>query len=74
MAMTQQGGSSGNVDLQRVRALMEQLQQLPTAGPKADPAKRDQLLDELQDLVGLAGKMVMENDIIRRAKQLLGER
>jgi hypothetical protein len=71
MAMTQQGGSSG--DRQRVRALMEQLQQLPPAGPKADPAKRDQLLDELQDLVGLAGKMVMENDIVRRAKHLLGE-
>jgi hypothetical protein len=70
MAMTQQGG---NVDRQRVRALMEQLQQLQAAGPKADPAKRDQILDELQDLVGLAGKMVMENDIVRRAKKLLGE-
>jgi hypothetical protein len=68
--MTQQGGS---VDRQRVRELMEQLQQLQAAGPKADPAKRDQLLDELQDLVGLAGKMVMENDIVRRAKKLLGE-
>jgi hypothetical protein len=71
MAMTQQGG--GSVDRQRVAALMEQLRQLQAAGAKADPAKRDQLLDELQDLVGLAGKMVMENDIVRRAKKLLGE-
>jgi hypothetical protein len=69
--MTQQGG---NVDRQRIAALMEQLRQLQAAGAKVDPAKRDQVLDELQDLVGLAGKMVMENDIVRRAKQLLGER
>ena len=37
----------------------------------ADHDKRNQLLDELQDAAGLAGRMVMERDILRRAEQLL---
>jgi hypothetical protein len=36
-----------------------------------DRAARGQLLDELQDAVGLSGKMVTEADIIRRAERLL---
>ena len=64
---------SGNVDRQKVVTLMEKFQQLQAAGSKADPAERDQVLDELQDAVGLAGKMVMENDIVRRAQRVLSE-
>jgi hypothetical protein len=60
--MTQSTG--GNRD--RIAALMKQLQT-----PGIDQDKRDQTLDELQDLVGLAGKMVMEQDIVRRAKKIL---
>jgi hypothetical protein len=33
--------------------------------------KRNQLLDELQDAVGLEGRMVMERDIIKRAEKML---
>jgi hypothetical protein len=29
------------------------------------------LLDELQDAVGLGGRMVMDNDILKRAKKLV---
>ncbi|HSV13974.1 MAG TPA: hypothetical protein VLI90_06915, partial [Tepidisphaeraceae bacterium] len=60
--MTQSTG--GNRE--RIAALMKQLQT-----PGLDQAKRDQTLDELQDLVGLAGKMVMEQDIVRRAKKIV---
>jgi hypothetical protein len=65
--MTQSTGP----DRQRVAALMAELNKLQAS--KADPDRRDQVLDELQDLVGLAGKMVMENDIVRKAKKILGE-
>jgi len=64
--MTQSADSNRD----RVKALMDEFRRLK-ADPKADPARRDQVLDELQDLVGLAGKMVMENDIVRRAERLL---
>jgi hypothetical protein len=37
----------------------------------AERAAKDGLLDELQDAVGLSGKMVTEADIIRRAERLL---
>jgi len=57
---------SNDGNRERVAALMKQLQ---TPGLAQD--KRDQTLDELQDLVGLAGKMVMEQDIVRRAKKIL---
>lgn len=38
-----------------------------------DRAAKDQLLDELQDAVGLSGRMVTESDILRRAEKLLQE-
>lgn len=62
--------SSGGDNRPRIQNLMEEFRRLK-ADPRADTARRDQVLDELQDLVGLAGKMVMENDIIRRAEKLL---
>lgn len=65
--MTQQSNPGGN--RQQVVKLMEEFHRLK-ADPRGDQSRRDQVLDELQDLVGLAGKMVMENDIIRRAEKI----
>ena len=57
----------------RVTLLLEQFRQIPSAGATpADRLQRDQLLDELQDVVGLSGKMVTERDIIQRAQSMLG--
>ncbi|MFI5380726.1 MAG: hypothetical protein ACHRHE_15615 [Tepidisphaerales bacterium] len=58
---------SGGFDRTRVAALMQQLATL------TDPTERDQVLDELQELVGLAGKMVLDRDITQRAKKLLAQ-
>ena len=58
--------SSGNVDRKRLAVLMEQFEKASST-TTADRAAKDQLLDELQDAVGLSGKMVTESDIIRRA-------
>jgi hypothetical protein len=67
-----------NNDNQRVSTLLAEFRKLEAAGAgKADHAqhdKRNQLLDELQDAVGLGGKMVMEGDILRRADKLLAGR
>ena len=62
--------SSDNVEKKRLAVLLEQFQHASGA-TTADRAARDQLLDELQDAVGLSGKMVTESDIIRRAEKLL---
>lgn len=35
-------------------------------------SQRSEILDELQDVVGLGGKMVTEKDILKRAAELLG--
>jgi hypothetical protein len=67
-----------NHDNQRVAALLAEFRKLESAGagksdhPQHD--KRNQLLDELQDAVGLGGKMVMEGDITRRAEKILAGR
>jgi len=65
-------------DNQKVAALLQEFRKLESAGAgKADHAeheKRNQLLDELQDAVGLGGKMVMEADILRRADRLVAGR
>jgi len=67
-----------NNDTQKVAALLQEFRKLEAAGAgKSDHAqhdKRNQLLDELQDAVGLGGKMVMEADILRRADKLLAGR
>ncbi len=60
---------------EKVRVLLRQFQALEAAGAgkaaHADHDKRNQLLDELQDATGLAGRMVMEKDILRRAEAML---
>ena len=62
--------SSDHVDRKRLTVLMERFQKASGA-TTADRAARDQLLDELQEAVGLSGKMVTEADIIRQAAKLL---
>jgi hypothetical protein len=65
-----------NTERDRITALVTEFKSLEAAGAArighADHARRDQVLDELQDAVGLGGKMVMERDILRRAEQILG--
>jgi hypothetical protein len=67
-----------NHDNQKVGALLAEFRKLESAGAgKSDHPqheKRNQLLDELQDAVGLAGKMVMEGDITRKADKVLAGR
>jgi hypothetical protein len=67
-----------NHDIQKVAALLTEFRKLESAGAgKSDHPqheKRNELLDELQDAVGLGGKMVMEGDITRKADKLLAGR
>ena len=62
--------NGGNVDINRLKTLVGQYRSAPV-DTAADRARRDQLLDELQDAVGMSGKMATENDILRRADKLL---
>ena len=66
--MNSNGG--GNVDSKQLAGLVERYRRAP-ASTAADRQARDQLLDELQEAVGLSGKMVAEADILRRAERLL---
>ena len=63
-------------DPARVAALMSQwtaLEQAGAAAPgHADHWRRTEVLDELQDAVGLAGKMVTDRDILNRAERIAG--
>lgn len=70
MATSPQGG--GEADRQKVAALLSQLSAMPAPRNSADRLQRGQLLDELQEAVGLADRMVTEQDILRQAKRLLG--
>jgi hypothetical protein len=67
---TNGGGGGGNVDAGRLASLVDRYRRASgsTAG---DRAAKDQLLDELQEAVGLSGKMVTEADVLRRAEQVL---
>ena len=62
---------------EQVAALLAQFR--AAEGPGGAPpsysqrAKRSEILDELQELVGLGGKMVTENDILKRADQPVGK-
>jgi hypothetical protein len=62
-------------DLTKLAALLEQFKTLEAAGAAkpghAQHDKRNEVLDELQDAAGMAGRMVMERDIIRKSEQLL---
>jgi hypothetical protein len=61
--------------LKRVSALLLAFRELENSGASRSDhpshEKRNQLLDELQDAVGLEGRMVMERDILKRADKLL---
>jgi hypothetical protein len=59
----------------QIRDLLQQFKTLESTGAgnssHKDHDKRNELLDELQDAVGLAGKMVMERDIVKKAELLV---
>jgi hypothetical protein len=59
-----------NIDTKRIVELMERFQRASSA-TMADRGVKDQLLDELQDAVGLSGRMVTEQEVIRRAEKLV---
>ena len=54
----------------RLATLLQEFQRA-AAATTADRARRDQLLDKLQEAVGLAGRMTTEAAIVRRATALL---
>ncbi len=58
-----------------IARLLQQFATLEAAGAAkpshAEHDRRNQVLDELQDAAGLAGRMVMERDIVRKAELLL---
>ncbi len=62
-------------DLNKISDLLQKFTALETAGAgkSSHPGhdKRNELLDELQDAAGLAGRMVMERDILKKAQALL---
>ena len=68
--MTTPGSSGGNSDANQLAALVTKYKGA-SAATAADRAAKDQLLDELQDAVGLSGRMATENDILRRAEKLI---
>ena len=61
---------SGSGESEQLASLVQRFRQA-SGSTTPDRAARDQLLDELQEAVGLSGKMVTEADIIRRAERLL---
>ena len=67
--MTQQSGNNNDAAKQ-LAGLIERFKKASSA-TAADRAVKDQLLDELQDAVGLSGKMATEADILRRGEKLL---
>jgi len=73
--MTDKG--KGGVDTVRLAALLAEFKKLEAAGAgrvgHADNDKRNNVLDEMQDVAGLAGRMVMERDILKKAELLLQE-
>jgi hypothetical protein len=58
-----------------IRDLLQKFNALQSAGAgkvgHPDNDRRNELLDELQDAAGLAGKMVMERDILQKAELAL---
>ena len=62
-------------DKQRAAALVEQVRAMELAGAAkpghADHWRRTELMDELQDVVGLQGKMVTDADIMKRAERVI---
>ena len=62
--------SGENPDRNRIATLLDQFKRASSA-TAADRAARDEVLDQLQDAVGLGGRMVTEQEIIRRAEKLI---
>ena len=62
--------SGGNSDGAQLASLVARFRQASGSTP-ADRTARGELLDQLQDAVGLSGKMVTEADILRRAERLI---
>ncbi len=60
---------------QRAATLVEQVQAMERAGASKpghpDHWRRTELMDELQDVVGLQGKMVTDADILKRAARVI---
>ena len=67
---TDDGGGTGGERSERLAALLGRFRRA-SAATAADRAAKDRLLDELQEAVGLSGKMSTEADIVRRAERLL---
>ncbi len=69
---------SDNAKLDSIRKLLQEFNALESAGAgkpgHPENSRRNDLLDELQDAAGLAGKMVMERDILRKAELLFAQR
>lgn len=59
--------SNTGIDRDRIANLVTQINALTPA----DNDRRNELLDELQDAVGFAGRMVMDRDILKKADSLL---
>lgn len=70
--MTTSPNSGGGLDREQLKALVQTYKQLHASTAYADQRKSDEVLDELQDAVGLAGRMVTDKDILRAAGKLLG--
>ena len=62
---------SGGVDRKRLMALVEECNRLHSSSASADHRKRSEMLDELQEAVGLSGRTVTEQDILRQVNKLL---
>ena len=56
--------SNTGIDRDRIANLVTQINALTPA----DNDRRNELLDELQDAVGFAGRMVMDRDILKKAR------
>ena len=68
--MSNDSSSGGKVHPQRLATLVAQFKRA-SAATTLDRSQKDQLLDELQDAVGLSGKMATESEIVRRAEKLI---
>lgn len=68
--MSNTGSGGGNADTGELAALLEKYRRASSATSE-DRTARDVLLDQLQDAAGLGGRMVTENDIIRRVEKLI---
>ena len=62
--------SGGGGDSEQLASLVERFRKA-SGSTTTDRAARDQLLDQVQEAVGLSGKMVTEADILRRAERML---